>query len=294
MKELTVIIQGITNPLASFYIEKMRKAGTNLVAGIAAGEEIAEIAGIPVFDLIEDVLLKLGKIDTSLIFVPPYQVLDAGLEAIASGIRQIIIITPKIPPLDMVRLKQKAQGTNTVIIGPGSSGLIIPEKLSLGILDQEFFTSGKVGIITTTDYLSYEVSLALKKADLGESMVISLGKDDIIGSSWQYWLEYLQNDDNTEIIIMTAPVNAIYEENLAEYITNYITKPVIAYFLGLQAPLEKNFKDAATIIANQLSYSVPTDSRYHLLLDTFKQAQIPLAKSPSEIPDLILKIRSNK
>ncbi len=290
MKESTVIIQGITNPLALYYAEKMKKTGTNLVAGIAPGEEIAAVAGIPIFDLVEDVVLKIGKIDTSLIFVPPYQVLDAGLEAIASGIKQIIIITPQIPPLDMVRLKQKAAATNTVIIGPGSSGIIIPEKLCLGILDQEFYAPGNVGIISTTDYLSYEISLALKKAELGESIVVSLGKDDITGSSWQYWLQYLQEDENTKIIVMTAPLNVIYEENLAEYITNSLSKPVIAYFLGLQAPLEKNFKDAATIIANQLSYSVPSDSRYHLLLDTFKQAKIPLAKNPSEISDLVLKI----
>jgi succinyl-CoA synthetase alpha subunit len=293
MKEKQVIIQGITNSLASYYAKKMKEFGTNIVAGIAAGEDIQEIGDIPVFDLVENAISQLGKIDISLIFVPSYQVLDAGLEAMASEIKQIIIVTPKIPPLDMVRLKQKAQATNTIIIGPGSSGIIIPEKICLGIFDQEFYCRGNVGILSTTDYLSYEISLALKKSQLGESIVVSLGKDDISGSSWQYWLEYLQNDEDTEIIIMSAPLNTIYEENIAEYISNSISKPVIAYFIGLQAPLERNFKDAATIIANQLSYSVPTDNRHDQLLESFKRAKIPLAKSPTEISDLILKVREN-
>jgi succinyl-CoA synthetase alpha subunit len=287
MKETRVIIQGINTSLATYYARKMKEFGTNVVGGIAAGEDIEEIAGIPVFNLVENVVSELGKIDSSLIFVPSYQVLDAGLEAIASGIRQLIIITPQIPPLDMVRLKQKAQATNTIILGPGSSGIIIPEQISLGIFDPEFYVAGNVGILSTTDYLSYEISLALKKYNLGESITVSLGKDDISGSSWQYWLEFLQNDANTEVIVMATPLNTIYEENIAEYITNSITKPVVAYFLGVQAPLQRNFKDAATIIANQLSYSVALDNRHEELLDSFKNANITIAKSPWEIGSLI-------
>ncbi len=294
MKESQVIIQGITNPLASYYVEKMQKFGNNIVAGIAPGEDIKEIAGIRVFNLVEDAILELGPIETSIIFLPPYQVLDAALEAIASQIKQIIIITSEIPPLDIVFLKEKAQLTNTLILGPGSAGIIIPDKLCLGIIDREFYTHGNLGIISTTEYLSYEVSLALKKAQLGESIVVNLGKDDILCSSWQYWLKYLESDKNTEIIIMTAPSYAIYEEDIAEYISKSISKPIIAYLIGLETPLERNFKDAATIIANQLSYSVPANNRYENLFKTFKQAKIPLAKNLEEIVNLALKNIKNK
>lgn len=285
----TVLIQGITTPLAFSYVPRLKSFGTNIVAGVSVGSAGQQIAQIPIFDLVEEAITNVGKIDISLIFVEPYQVLDAALEAIAAKVEQIVIITPRVPPLDMVDLLSKAQATNTFILGSGSQGIIIPDKLWLGICEPQCYRAGKVGLISRSDRLTDEVALILSQAKFGQSMAVSLGTDGIIGASYEQWLQILEEDEGTEAIVLLGQPNGSAEFAAAEYIASTIEKPVIAYIAGVSSSVKRSFGDAATIIATQLSYSIPTIGTEQQLMSAFKEANISIAKSPSQIPNLVKK-----
>jgi succinyl-CoA synthetase alpha subunit len=271
----------------------MKAYGSNIVAGVSVGYGGELIGEIPVFDLVEEATSQSGKVEISLIFVHPYQVLDAALEAIASGIKQLIIISAGVPPLDMVKLLKKAQSSNTFILGSGSQGLVIPGQIWLGIQESQFYTAGKVGIISRSDRLSDEVALSLTQAGLGQSMAVSLGTDGIIGSNFEQWLQVLEEDENTEAIVLLGQPTGTAEIAAAEYIASTIEKPVIAYIAGLRSPLESSFGDAATIIATQLSYStIPSTSTGEKTLSAFSAANVSIARRPSEIVALVKKTRN--
>lgn len=282
-----VIIQGITQPEAAFYAVQMKAYGTDIVAGVSPGEGGIKVGDIPVFDLVEQALNQMEQIDISLIFVHPYQVLDAAKEAIAAGIRRIIIFTLGVPPLDTIELIKSAQANDTLLLGPGSHGIVIPQKLWLGKLQPQFYQPGKVGLITSSEYLSYEVAAELNQANIGQSIVVSLGEERIIGSNLPQWLSILNEDPNTEAIISIGQ-----KINEAEEITNFCKnhgydKPIIVYIAGLKVPQEKVFRNAVTIISNHLSASIPAVNQERQTIKNLKKAGIKVVKQPRDIPDLI-------
>ncbi|MGF1481888.1 MAG: CoA-binding protein [Cyanophyceae cyanobacterium] len=282
-----VLVQGIDNSLGSGYAAQMKAYGTNIVAEVIAGQGGQTLNDIPIFNLVEEAVAEVGAIDTTLIFVEAYAVLDAALEAIASDIKQMIIVTRGVPPLDMVKLLAQAE-TDTVIVGPGSGGIVVPEKMWLGIDSPRFYCSGSVGIIGRTHALSNEVALELNRADLGQSLVVSIGNDGIVGSSFQDWLRYLDEDDATEVIVLIGYAGGILEEATAQYLTDAVSKPVIVYLCGLQAPAEKPVFAQASVKTG-LSYSVPSVSQPKQTLAAFKKAKVTVAQRPAEIPALVKK-----
>lgn len=289
-----ILVQGITSALGTHYSSRMKSEGTNIVAGISLDAETPKIEGIPVFNLVEEAVQKIGEIEISLIFNPPYEVLDAALEAIAAGIRQIVIITSGVPPLDMVTLLDHAQVTNTFILGSGSEGLLVPQQFWLGINEPEFYTPGPIGMISRCDRLIDEVARELTQANLGQSLAISLGSDGIIGSNFEQWLQIMEEDDTTEAIVLLGQPNSSAEFMAAEYIASAIEKPVIAYISGIHAPIERNFGDATTIIASQLSYNVSAESIEPKTVTVLKKARVKIAPSPAEIPKLVKGVLVNK
>lgn len=289
-KESKVLIQGIEQSSAQQYVQKMRNYGTNIAAGISVGQGGEMLDDIPLFNLVEEAKLAIPEIETSLIFVKHYGAVDAALEAIAAGIKKVIIFCNGIPPLDLVHLIKKAQTTHTLLLGPDSDGVIIPDTILLGRLEPQFFTPGKVGIISVSDSLIYEVALQLNQAGLGQSIVVSLGKEGILGSSFEQWLTILDNDPSTEAIILLSLPGIVDDSVTAEYISKNIKKPVIFYLPGIDAPLTKSIKDAATIIATQLSFSFAQTKTIREQIATFTQAKIIVAQSVLEIPQLVKKI----
>lgn len=287
-----VIIQGITEYQATFCAVQMKAYGTDIVAGISPGYGGTEVSGIPVFDLVEQVQVQVNPIDISLIFVDSFQVLDAAKEAIAAGIRRLIIFTPRVPPLDTIELIKRARETNTLILGPGSHGIVIPQQVWLGNLQPQFYQPGTVGLITSSRHLCYEVAAELNTAHLGQSIVVSLGNDRIIGSSLPHWLSVLNEDSHTEVIVFIGQrINEI--EQITAYSKNHgYDKPIIFYLAGLKAPQEKVYRDATTIISNHLSASIPVVNRDRQTTSKLKKIGIKVAKKPSEIPLLIEKALS--
>lgn len=284
-----VLVQGITQPLGSYHAARMKAYGTNLVAGVSAGQGGQELHGIPVFDLVEEARHQRGPFDATIIFVESYWVLDAALEAIEAGIPQIILVTGGIPPLDMVRLLRKAQITETLIVGPSSSGIIVPGKVLLGTQESNFYTPGSIGLISRAGTLTYEVALALTQAELGQSIGVNLGTDAIVGSSFHQWLRVLATDESTQAIVLVDQTGGGSEEETAQYIAKAIDKPVVAYVAGCYTPVDKQVGNASAIIAAQLSGPVTNASTAQHKVAAFKQAKVPVAERPSQIPDLVRK-----
>ncbi len=289
-----VIIQGINKADAAHYTAAMKACGTQVVAVISTGNGGEEVEGIPVFDLVEEAIAKIGKIDATLICASPYRVLDAAREAIAAAIKFVVILTPGIPPLDMVSLQQKAKVNDILILGAGSKGILVPEQICLGALKPQFYRSGNIALISSGEYLACEVALELNLADMGQSIVVHLGNEAILGSTYQQWLSILKEDKNTEAIVLIGQPDYYQEQAAVYYMEAEINKPVIAYLAGLYTPRERDFLDATTIIANQLSYSVSSVNTDKRALAALKKAGIEVAKRPSEIPPLLQTILTLK
>jgi succinyl-CoA synthetase alpha subunit len=282
-----VLIQGFGEYITATHVAQMKANGTNLVAGVNPGCGGQQIYGLPVFDLVEEVVGQFGVIDTTIICVHPYQVLDAALEAIASHIRQIIIISPGVPPLDMVQLLRKTEATETLIVGPNSPGIIVPGKILLGTQPSEFYTRGSVGILSRSTTLTYEIARELTNAGLGQSISVSIGSDAIVGSSFLQWLQILDEDEATKAIVLVGQPGGGREEAAARYIAEAIDKPVVAYIAGTQAPPVKHWRQTGTLAA--VIGRDPDFGTAKSKLAAFSFTKVPVAERPSQIPELVKK-----
>ena len=285
--ESKVLIQGISEPLSSTHAARMKAYCTKVVAGVSPGLGGQTLDDIPVFDLVEQAIAVVGSVDTTIIFVPPYQVLDAALEAIAAGIRQIIIISTGMPPLDMVHLLRKAEATETLVVGPNSPGIIVPGKILLGTHAGEFYIPGQIGIVSRSTTLTYEIALELTKASLGQSISVSIGSDAIAGSSFLQWLQILDEDETTQAIVLIGEPGGNSEEAAAQYIAEGIEKPVIAYIAGRQAPAGKHWGHAgalAQVVGRGANVGTAQSK-----IAAFNKVHVPIAERPSQIPGLVKK-----
>ncbi|MGB7442716.1 MAG: CoA-binding protein [Coleofasciculaceae cyanobacterium] len=285
-----VLIQGITQTLGSYHAARMKAYGTNVVAGVSPGLGGSEVHGIPVFDLVEQAWQQVGSIDVTIIFVESYQALDAALEAIDAGIRQVILVTGEIPPLDIVRLLRKAKITDTLIIGPSSSGIVIPDQALLGTQETEFYTPGPVAIISRAGNLTYEVALSLTKAKLGQSIVVNLGCEPIVSSSFEQWLPLLAQHKSTEAIVLVDQTGGSGAEATAELVADVIDKPVVTYVVGSYTPVDKQLNDAGAVIAAQLSGPITKINTAQHKVEAYRQAKVLVAEIPSQIPGLVKKV----
>lgn len=285
-----VIVQGILEPLGEIYTPLMQNYGTQIVAGVSPGRGGHSLAGIPVFDMLEQALPKVGAVDTTVIFSPPYAALDAALEAIAVGIRQIVLISQGMPPLDMVHLIRKAEATDTLIVGPNSPGVIVPGQMLLGIHPPEFYRPGSIGLVSRNGTLTYEVASALSQAGLGQSIALSIGGDTIMGSTFPQWLQILDEDPQTDVIVLVGEIGGDCEEVAAHYIAEAIDKPVVAYVAGRSAPRNRRMGHAGAIIDSQAADFGPDLGTAESKVAAFKRAGIPVAERPSEIPELVKRI----
>lgn len=288
-QDTKVLVQGITQPLGTYYTDRMKAYSTNVVAGVSIGKGGQDVHGIPVFDLVEQAYQQTGPFDVTIIFVESYSALDAALEAIDAGIGHIILVTSGIPPLDMVCLLRKAEATDTLILGPSSSGIIVPGKVLLGTQESEFYTPGSVGLISRAGTLTYEVALSLTQAKLGQSVSINLGTEAMVGSSFRQWLQHLAMDEKTKAIVLIDQAGGGSEEATAAYIAAAIDKPVVVYVAGSHTPVDKQVNDAGAVIAALLSGPVTSATTAQHKVEAYRQAKVTVAERPSQIPDLVKK-----
>ena len=278
-KDTRLIVQGITGRDGSFHATKMKEYGTNVVGGTSPGKAGEEVAGIPVFNTVRDAV-EATNANTSVIFVPAAFAKDAMLEAADAGIKLIICITEGVPTLDVVEAYRYIQIKGAQLIGPNCPGLISPGESMVGIMPTNIFKKGHTGVISRSGTLTYQVVAALTAEGLGQSSAIGVGGDPIVGLYFQELLEMFQNDPETDSIAIIGEIGGDAEERAAEYIKQYVTKPVVAFISGREAPKGKQMGHAGAIIS---SSSVTAAEK----VAAFEAAGIPVARETHEIPILL-------
>lgn len=278
-KDTRLIVQGITGRDGSFHATKMKEYGTNVVGGTSPGKAGEEVAGIPVFNTVRDAV-EATNANTSVIFVPAAFAKDAMLEAADAGIKLIICITEGVPTLDVVEAYRYIQIKGAQLIGPNCPGLISPGESMVGIMPTNIFKKGHTGVISRSGTLTYQVVAALTAEGLGQSSAIGVGGDPIVGLYFQELLEMFQNDPETDSIAIIGEIGGDAEERAAEYIKQYVTKPVVAFISGREAPKGKQMGHAGAIISSS-SGTVAEK------VAAFEAAGIPVARETHEIPILL-------
>ena len=278
-KDTRLIVQGITGRDGSFHATKMKEYGTNVVGGTSPGKAGQEVAGIPVFNTVRDAV-EATNANTSVIFVPAAFAKDAMLEAADAGIKLIICITEGVPTLDVVEAYRYIQIKGAQLIGPNCPGLISPAESMVGIMPTNIFKKGHTGVISRSGTLTYQVVAALTAEGLGQSSAIGVGGDPIVGLYFQELLEMFKNEPETDSIAIIGEIGGDAEERAAEYIKQYVTKPVVAFISGREAPKGKQMGHAGAIISSSSGTAAEK-------VAAFEAAGIPVARETYEIPILL-------
>ena len=241
-------VSGLTGREGSFHGLRNKAYGTDLVAGVTPGKGGQDVEGTPVFDTIKEAVDEAGA-NTSMIFVPARFAAPAINEAIDSGVETVIAITEGIPVLDMLATYWKAKEAGVRLIGPNCPGVLSPGKANVGIIPDCFFDPGPIGVVSKSGTLTYQIGNELKQAGTGNSSIVGIGGDPIVGSDFIDILKLYEADPDTELIVMVGEIGGDAEERAAEFIAAEITKPVVAYIAGFTAPPGKQMGHAGAIIS---------------------------------------------
>jgi len=277
-KESRVIIQGITGHEGQFHGQKMLDYGTNVVGGVTPGKGGQTSLGVPVFNTVDQAVEATGA-DASVIFVPKQFAPDAIMEAADAGLDTVVAITDGIPINDMVKVYSFVQGTMTTLIGPNCPGVVSVDECKLGIMPGHIFKRGGVGVISRSGTLTYEVVYALTKGGVGQSTVIGIGGDPVIGTTFLELLMEFEEDAETKCVVLIGEIGGSDEEEAAEYIPE-MSKPVVAFISGRTAPPGKRMGHAGAIISGGKGTA---ESK----LAAFAQAKVPVADTIGDIVRLV-------
>ncbi len=253
-----IMVQGITTTEGRQHTALMLESKSEVVAGVSPGRYGQEVMGVPVYDKVSEAV-KRHKIDVSVIFVPKNAATSAALEAIQEKIPVIIICTVDLPVTETIKIKNSAAQQNSTIIGPGSAGIFIPGQSKAGTISNEYILNGEVAIVARSIGNEKKICQSLFKEELGESAVISLGGVDIIGTGYVEILQALEEDENTQIVVIGGETKGRLEEDAARFIKDSgYSKPVIAYIFGREASptvaqeKEQLFQDVGVTVVNDI------------------------------------------
>lgn len=246
--ETKLVVSGLTGREGSFHGLRNRDYGTELVAGVTPGKGGQDVDGVPVFDTIAEAVSEAGA-NTSMVFVPARFAAAAMDEAIDTGCDTVIAITEGIPVHDMLGTYWKAKEAGVRLIGPNCPGVLSPGKANVGIIPAQFFEQGSIGVVSKSGTLTYQIGNELKQAGLGNSSIVGIGGDPIVGSDFIDVLALYEEDPETDLIVLVGEIGGDAEERAAEYIAASVTKPVVAYIAGFTAPPGKQMGHAGAIVS---------------------------------------------
>ena len=243
-----VVVQGITGNEGAFHAKQMVEYGTKVVAGVTPGKGGQRFNGIPVFNTVKEAVERT-RADASAIFVPPPFAADAIMEAIDAGVDLVVCLTDGIPILDMIAVKEYMKAKKTLLIGPNTPGIISPGTCKIGLMPGYIHKQGRIGVISRSGTLTYEVVDQLTKLGIGQSTCVGIGGDPIIGLRFRDLLQRFEADSDTDAVIMIGEIGGRAEEDAAAYYRQCMTKPVVAFIAGLTAPPGRRMGHAGAIIS---------------------------------------------
>ena len=273
------IVQGITGRQGSFHTRLMLDYGTNIVAGVTPGKGGQEVWGIPVYDTVREALTEHDA-NASIIFVPARFAKEAVLEAIEAGLEVVVVITEHIPIRDTVEFLAHARREGVTIIGPNTPGIITPGECKLGVMPGHVFKRGRVGMVSRSGTLTYEIASQLTRAGLGQSTCLGIGGDPVVGLTFTEVLEMFKEDPETDAVVIIGEIGGNLEELAAQYIAEGYPKPVVAFIAGRTAPPGKRMGHAGAIIMGRTGTA---ESK----IRAFEDAGVPVAVCPGEVAELV-------
>jgi succinyl-CoA synthetase alpha subunit len=247
-RETRLVVQGITGREGSFHTLRNKAYGTNVVAGVTPGKGGQDVEGIPVFDTVADAVAETGA-NTTMVFVPARFAGDAIYEAVDAGVGTVICIAEGLPAHDMLRIYNLIRQRDVTMLGPNCPGALSPGKANVGIIPAEVFREGSIGLVSRSGTLTYQIGHELASAGLGNSTIVGIGGDPVVGSSFIDVLERFEADPETEVVVMVGEIGGDEEEKAAAYIGEHMSKPVVAYIAGFTAPPGKTMGHAGAIIS---------------------------------------------
>ena len=279
-KKTKLLVQGITGRDGSFHAKQMLEYGTQVVAGVTPGKGGQTFEGkVPVFNTVADAVAATGA-DASVIYVPPAGAAGAIFEAVDAGLRLVVCITEGVPVMDMTRVLPYLRERGARLIGPNCPGLITPGQTKIGIIPGNICLPGRVGLVSRSGTLTYEVVNHLTKNRIGQSTCVGIGGDPLNGTSFIDCLRAFQDDPETDAIVMMGEIGGTDEQNAAEFVKQYVRKPVVGFIAGQTAPPGRRMGHAGAIISGSSGTAAEK-------IAAFEAANIAVMKRPVDVVALL-------
>jgi succinyl-CoA synthetase alpha subunit len=273
-----LVVQGLTGKEGTFHTLRNRASGTKVVSGVTPGKGGQEVEGIPVFDTVADAVRETGA-NTSVIFVPARFAAEAILEAADGGVALAVCITEGIPVKEMARVHSYLRGRSTILVGPNCPGVISPGVANVGIIPTEVCMPGRVGFVSRSGTLVYQIVHELTQRGIGQSTCVGMGGDPVHGIGFVEALAAFEADPDTDMMILTGEIGGDDEERAADHISEHVSKPVVAYVAGFEAPPGKRMGHAGAIVTGSTGTAAAK-------AEALEAAGVRVARTPSQVAEL--------
>jgi succinyl-CoA synthetase alpha subunit len=277
-----LVVQGATGREGSFHILRNRDYGTDVVAGVTPGKGGADLEGIPIFDTVAEAVEQAGA-NTTMVFVPARFAADAIYESVDAGIGTVICIAEGLPAHEMLRIYNYIRPKGITMLGPNCPGALSPGKANVGIIPAQIFREGPIGVVSRSGTLTYQIGHELTQRGLGNSTIVGIGGDPVVGSSFIDVLGRFEADDETEVIVMVGEIGGDEEEKAAAFIEAEVTKPVVAYIAGFTAPPGKTMGHAGAIISG-------SSGTAQAKKEALEERGVRVGTTPTEVADLAAEV----
>ena len=281
-RDTRLLVQGLTGSEGSFHGLRNKRYGTNLVAGVTPGKGGQELEGVPVYNTVEQAVSETGA-NTAMVFVPARFAGDAIYEAVDGGIETVICIAEGLPAHDMLRIYTHIRSRGVTMLGPNCPGALSPGKANVGIIPAEIFREGSIGLVSRSGTLTYQIGHELTQLGLGNSTIVGIGGDPVVGSSFIDVLGRFEADPETELVVMVGEIGGDEEEKAARFIEAEMSKPVVAYIAGFTAPPGKTMGHAGAIISG-------SSGTAQAKKETLEACGVRVGTTPTEVAQLAAEV----